>query len=108
MLYKNKMPDYTNTSIYKIYCLDEKVKDFYIGYTTNITNRMNVHKNVSSNPIHKSYYQKTYIIIRKNGGWSNWMYEIIETFCCNNQHEAKKKEQHYFRKLQPTMNTNKK
>ena len=108
MLYKNKMPDYTNTSIYKLYCLDDKVKDIYIGYTTNITGRMNVHRNVSLRPIHKSYNQKTYRIIRKNGCWSNWKYEIIETFCCNNKYEAMEKERHYFRKLQPTMNTNKK
>lgn len=25
--------DYSNTVIYKLYCKDDNVKDFYIGYT---------------------------------------------------------------------------
>jgi len=101
------MVNYTNTCIYKLYCLDDNVKDFYIGYTTNIKGRMDVHRRVCLVNTHKSHNQKTYRIIRENGGWSNWNYEIIETFSCNNKEEAIEKEVYYFATLKPTMNTNK-
>ena len=99
--------DYSNTVIYKLYCKDENVKDFYIGYTTNIKGRMKVHKSVCLFDYHKSHNQKTYRIIRENGGWDNWKYEIIESYKCNNKEEAKERERYYFRELKPSMNTNK-
>ena len=99
------MPDYTNTSIYKIYCLDEKVKDFYIGYTTNITNRMNVHKNVSLRPIHKSYNQKTYRIIRKNGGWSNWVMFPLDVLETDDYVAVRQKETELMKLHKSTLNT---
>jgi len=99
------MVNYSNTCIYKLYCLDNDVKDIYIGYTTNIKGRIDVHRRVCLYDTHKSHNQKTYRIIRQYGGWDNWTYEIIERFTCNTKEEAKEKERYYIRVLNPSMNT---
>jgi len=81
------MVNYNKTFIYKLYCKNPQVTDFYVGYTTNIKGRMDVHRRVCLVNTHKSHNQKTYRIIRENGG----CYEIIDAFSCNNKEEAKEK-----------------
>ena len=41
--------DYSNTIIYKIYCIDKTITDFYIGHTTNVTKRKYYHKSSCNN-----------------------------------------------------------
>lgn len=101
------MINYSKTMIYKLYCKDENVTKIYIGYTTNIKDRMGVHRRVTLYNTHKSHNQKTYKYIRENGGWDNWAYEILEEFSCNNKLEARNKEKEWFEKLKPELNTNK-
>ena len=55
--------------IYKIFCLDPKVTEQYIGQTMNFDNRMFSHF-ISLN-FHNSTI-KLYDFIRSHGGWSNW------------------------------------
>jgi len=98
--------DFKNTVIYKLCCKDENIKNIYIGYTTNIKDRMGVHRRVCLYDTHKSHNQRTYTFIRENGGWDNWTYEILEEFPCNNKIEARNKEKEWFDKLKPELNTN--
>ena len=101
------MVNYNKTIIYKLCCKDVNIKEIYIGYTTDIKDRIGVHRRVCLYDTHKSHNQKTYKFIRDNGGWDNWTYEILEEFSCNNKIEARTKEKEWFEKLQPELNTNK-
>ena len=53
--------DYSNTIIYKIYCKDSSIYDFYVGHTTNFIKRKSLHKSSCSN---KNNKLKIYEIIR--------------------------------------------
>lgn len=91
---------YNNSIIYKIYCLDNNVKDFYIGSTINLQPRINRHK---------SYYDngrkiKLYDFIRNNGSWDNWTYEIIKHYKCNNRDELRIEEQKIINAMKSTLN----
>ncbi len=98
--------DYSNTIIYKITCKDPNVKELYVGHTTNFIQRKHNHKTSCNNP--NSPYNKCYLyqVIRNNGGWNNWVMEIIDFFKCDNLYEARKKEQEYFISLNATLNSN--
>ena len=67
--------DYTKAVIYKIYCLDENIKDCYIGLTTDFIRRKACHKQSS-----QLKNLKLYNFIREYGGWNNWKMEIIYKF----------------------------
>jgi len=62
--------------IYKIYCLDENIKDCYIGSTTNFYKRKIDHKTRCNN----NFNFKLYTFIRANGGFTNWNFEVLEKF----------------------------
>jgi len=92
--------DYQKTLIYKLVCRDDSVKDFYIGSTTNIQNRLRAHRLHS-----KQKDWKIYKIINEYGGFSNWKDVIIEHYPCNSKKEANEREQYYIEKLKPSLNT---
>ena len=93
--------DYSTTIIYKITCKDPDIKDVYVGHTTNFVKRRQAHKQGCVN----NHACKLYAIIRKHGGWKNWIMEIVHFFTCNNQYEARTKEQEYFVLLNATLNS---
>ena len=70
--------DYSNTILYKIVCKDLKIKDLYVGYTTNYVQRKYAHKQNCNNSKSVNYSYKLYEVIRANGGWNNWDMEIIK------------------------------
>jgi hypothetical protein len=85
--------DYSNTIIYKIFCKDNIVKDTYIGYTTNFSQRKYTHKvacNRSENVL------KIYKIIRDHGGWDNWDMIEIAKYNCKDAIEARIKENEHY------------
>ena len=94
--------DYGNTIIYKIYCKDTNIKDLYVGHTTNFVQRKYAHKMCVISNYENS---KLYKVIRENGGWENWTMDIVDFFNCNNQYEARIKEQQYFISLHANLNT---
>ena len=96
--------DYSNTIIYKIVCKDTSVTDLYIGHTTNFVLRKNNHM-YSSNCNDNGNNCKLYKVIRANGGWSNWEMMMLEFFKCNNCIEARQKEQEYYERLKPSLNS---
>jgi len=101
-------PDYKNTKIYMIYCNDSNITDIYIGYSTNIQDRMKVHRRCCNNPANKSYSTRMYNFIRNNGGWNNWSYRIIQQPYCLSKKESEEKEYFWINFYNPSLNTNKK
>ena len=99
-------PNYSNTTIYMIYCNDDNITDIYIGHTTNIKDRMNVHRRCCNNPANKSYSTRMYNFIRNNGGWINWSYKVIREISCSNKSEAIENEKYWISFHQPKLNTN--
>ena len=63
----------TQYTFYKIYCSDNNIQGIYIGSTKNFKKRKSEHF-YSSNTDNSIFYQT----IRENGGWQNWIMEIIE------------------------------
>lgn len=94
--------DYSNTVIYKIYCLDEKITDIYVGHTTNFMKRKAQHKCKCVNGDTKMRVHK---MIVENGGWNNWNMVEIAVYNCANSTEARIKEQEHKKELNPTLNT---
>lgn len=97
--------DYSNTVIYKITCKDPLITDLYVGHTTNFVQRKHGHKQSCINEKSNNYNCKLYKTIRANGGWNNWVMEIIAFFKCNDHYEARIKEQEYFTSLNATLNS---
>jgi hypothetical protein len=94
--------DYSNTIIYKIYCIDETITDTYVGHTTNFYVRKHQHKiscNDSKNVL------KIYKTIRENGGWCNWNMIEIAKYNCKDSTEARIKEQQHYEELKSTLNS---
>lgn len=99
-------PNYHNTNIYILYCKDQNIKDVYIGLTTDIKNRMAVHRRCTHNPANKSYSTRMYRFIRNTGGWENWCYKIIDEVICSSKKEAREHEKYWIKYLNPSLNTN--
>ena len=97
--------DYSNTIIYKITCKNSSCKELYIGYTTNFTQMKHVHKQICEYKKSSNYNNKLYKIIRENGGWDNWIMEIINCCNCKNKHEAIKKQEEQISLLHATLNS---
>ena len=93
--------------IYKIVCKDDNIKEFYIGSTFNIQNRIRCHKSTHKNIKSKAYNKKVYKYIRENGMWINFNIVILETFECETTKEKEQKEQEYINKLNPLLNMKK-
>jgi hypothetical protein len=96
--------DYGNTIIYKISCKDNKVKDVYVGYTTNFIQRKYFHKQNCINRMAVNYDEHLYAIIRKHGGWENWKMENVHVCNCEDYNAAKKMVQEYAVTLRATLN----
>ena len=86
-------------------CKDTSVQELYVGHTTNFVQRKHAHKQSCGNPKSPNHNCKLYTIIRENGGWTSWRMEIVNFFNCNNQCEARIKEQEYFISLNATLNS---
>jgi len=95
------MTDYNNSVIYKLYCKDDNIDDFYIGSSKNIKNRKRSHKSRCKT---KNKQLKLYNFINNNGGYNNFDYEILEKVNCNNKLDLLKKERHYIELLKPSLN----
>ena len=61
--------------IYRIFCLNNDIKECYIGSCWDIKKRMDNHKSNCANINGPGYNYSVYSFIRVNGGWINWNYE---------------------------------
>lgn len=86
--------------VYSIQCLDENIKEFYIGSTDNFKQRVRGHK--------KNYNMgmenKVYKFIRENGGISNWEINYIQKFKFLKKEELREYEQWYIDTYKPELN----
>jgi len=92
--------------VYKIFCKDATITDFYVGSTTNFVKRVATHKshcNNKNNSERPQYNTRLCIFIRQNGGFENWNFEILEM--CDKGCE-KNIEDKYIKQLNPTLNSN--
>jgi len=87
--------------IYKIYCKDPEIKEYYIGSSKNLSKRISAHKNHC-----KSKDTKVYTYIREHQGWDNFTVEVLEEFECIDSIEKRQKERDYIELLKPTLNKN--
>lgn len=92
------MVDYSRTIIYKIVCNDTSITDFYIGHTTNYSERWRTHRSRS-----KTWKIPLYQKIRDIGGIENWSMIEIAKCPCNSKREAEKFERDYMELLKPTL-----
>lgn len=94
--------DYSHTVVYQIRCKDEAVKDTYVGHTKNFPERQLQHKYNCEQMWNKN---KLYTCIRAHGGWNNWEMVQLEICNCKDLTEARMKEQEYYEKLNPSLNS---
>lgn len=98
------MPEYNNSSIYKLCCRIPIIKDFYVGSTTNFTRRKHQHKACATNYKNKNYNMPVYQFIRATGGWHNWDMVEIEKFSAKDKLELCKREREVMEELEPQLN----
>ena len=89
--------------IYKIYCKDSNIKDFYIGKAKDLNNRIATHRHWSK----KNSKQKLYKFINENGGIENFDFEIIQELTERNLNIINDIEREYICIYKPTLNSNK-
>ena len=90
--------------IYRIFCKDANIKNCYVGHTNSFVSRKGQHKYNCHNDKRKHYNYKVYKMIRENGGWDNWNFEIIENIVCTRK-EASEREQYWYNEFQANMNS---
>ena len=92
-------------TFYKIYCLDDSVKDLYVGSTTSFNDRVNCHRSRSKREGQDNCDNKLYKAIRSNGYWDNWTIEILEKRLCDDARDAWHIELEYILELNATLNS---
>jgi len=91
--------------VYKLCCLDENIKEFYIGSSCEFNKRKKYHKSDCYNPNGDKYNLKVYKFIRHNGGWDNWDFEILlETKVDNKDQLRLLYEREFQLELKPSLN----
>jgi len=97
----------TTYYIYKIYCLDDTISDFYIGSTQSLKHRKYQHKTNCNNENGKIYNTKIYQTIRENGGWDNWTMVCVEELLDCSKIQARIREEEIRMELLATLNSRK-
>ena len=94
-----------NYVFYKFTCLNDDIKNCYVGSTANLKNRKIKHKSACNNPNDKAYNYNIYKIIRENGGWNNWSIVVIEETQDLTLTQARTKEEEHRIQLKANMNS---
>ena len=81
--------------IYKISCLDESIKESYVGSSMDFKERMSKHKYSCNNENYRYYNFPLYKFIRENGGWGAWKMTIIDSLTTIDKTEKEKCERKY-------------
>ena len=95
---------YGDSIIYAIVCKDKKIKDCYVGSTTNYDIRKARHRSACNNPNANAYPCKVYKFIRSNGGFKNFKFKILEEPDVITYRQLHARERHYVDKLKPALN----
>ena len=95
--------DYSKSCVYRL--IYNNIT-YYIGSTTNFTNRKNQHKTSCNNINDKSYNYSIYKFIRECEGWDKWDMILIEYYDCKSGDELRKWERHHYDIYKPTLKNN--
>mgnify|MGYP003631494624 FL=1 len=90
-------------SIYKIYCKNKNIKECYVGCSNNFLRRKSQHKTSCNNPKDQNYNYLLYKFIRENGGFDNWIWEVLEEVDCEDDYELRECERKWYDKIKPTL-----
>jgi predicted GIY-YIG superfamily endonuclease len=74
--------------LYVISCKDGRIKDRYLGYTTNWEKCVEYHSDDYDRG--RNANTKLYTFVREHGGWVNWDMTIIETYDSREEAEIAK------------------
>ncbi len=92
--------------VYKLRCMDETIKEFYVGSSMDIDQRMRGHKSVCNNPNDIGYNIKVYKFIRANQGYGAWTYDILEECDVKDKEDlVLNYERKYILELEPQLNS---
>lgn len=91
--------------IYKLFCVDVKVPDIYVGSTTCIKKRLRRHKHNCTSANSAAHFYPVYVQIRANGGWGAWRSVIVEEVEFKTRPELDRRERHWIETLGATLNT---
>ena len=87
-------------TIYQIKCKTVENEYIYVGSTKNFTRRKSGHKYSCNTETNQRHNLLVYTTIRANGGWDNWSMIPIEQIDCNNNLQARIREQYHMDQLQ--------
>ena len=80
-------------NVYYFYEIHSLNNDYvYVGSTTNVVKRLQQHKSNCNNPQSRKYNFKIYQTIRANGGFDNFIFNVMETIETNNIEHVKQRE----------------
>ena len=96
------MKNFANTVIYKIHCKDETVTDIYVGHTTNLAIRTNLHR--SHSKLQSKSHLRVYKCINEHGGFDNWTVTVVEKYPCETSKEANAREAYWQKELKGGLN----
>ena len=65
------------TTFYKLRHQSNNNLECYVGSTNDFMARKRAHRSVCHNPIRPEYNYKLYQYIRANGGYDQWIYEVL-------------------------------
>ena len=95
-----------NGVVYKLKCNDPNIKEFYIGSSVNMKQRIANHKSDCNNTNSIGYNFKVYKFIRNNGGFENWEFEtLLEVEVISKKELRLKYERPYQLELLPQLNS---
>ena len=95
---------YDDCVVYAIVCKNKKVKDCYVGSTTNYEIRKANHRSDCDNANATNYPYKVYKFIRSNGGMENFRFKVLEQPDVITNRQLHDRERYYVDKLKPTLN----
>jgi len=96
---------YINSVIYKWRHIEDLNNDMIlIGSTCNFIRRKREYKYNIYNPNSEGYNRPCCVYIRENGGYNNWIMEVIEKYPCTNKNELRIKEDEWILKMNPKLN----
>ena len=97
--------DLIDGCVYKYYCKDSSVHDFYIGSTIDFKRRRWEHRaNAKCEKITKKNRFKLYDCIKLHGGKNNWEFEMLLKGKFTSIKELKKQEGQFIKLLKPSLN----
>ena len=98
------MAESKNYWFYKIHCVDEQIKEVYVGHTTNLNQRLRNHKAHCNNETDLAHHTPLYKFIREHGGWSNWKVTIIDDGIFESLSDAESRERYHIQMLGASLN----